>query len=72
MDFIAYEISGGVIGSNLPDYPTFGKFKESQIGFWGLPIFDYDTWARIEHAAFWLGLILAAAIYLTSSPASHP
>jgi hypothetical protein len=66
--FLIAGISGGIIGSNLPDYPSFDKFKDAQLGFWGFKIGPYDMWAHIEHGAFWLGLLSGALIAFLKEP----
>jgi len=61
--FICYllaGICGGIIASNIPEYPSFIKFSQTKIGFWGVKLFKYKTWALIEHLAFWVGTLWIA------------
>ena len=51
-------VSGGVIGSNIPNYSTFKDFDGDLLGFWMFRLYPYRTWAMIEHTAFWLAVIV--------------
>jgi hypothetical protein len=54
-------LAGGVIASTLPERTslkdqTDGFFKK-KTGFWGIEPWSGRAWTRIEHAAFWLGIV---------------
>lgn len=61
-------VCGGVIGSNIPDFISYSTFNESPIGFLGLRIFPAWLWIRLEHLAFWAGLLPIAAMFVLKGP----
>jgi hypothetical protein len=62
--FLVAGICGGVVGSNIPDYPDFDAFNKARIGFWRIPIFKHQVWTTIEHLAFWVGIVPMTVGYL--------
>lgn len=61
-------ISGGVVGSNIPDFTDYTTFNSSKIGFWGIPMFPAWFWIHLEHLAFWAGLLPIAAMFVRHGP----
>lgn len=49
--------AGGIIASTLPECGSLEEFFAARTGFWGVPMFSGRTFTKIEHTAFWLGLI---------------
>lgn len=62
--FLVAVVCGAVIGSNIPEYANWSEFSSAKIGFWGLEIFTYKVWARLEHASFWVGIVPIALIFI--------
>jgi hypothetical protein len=56
-------LSGGVIASTLPECDTLEEFFRSPTGFWGLHWLSGRTWTRIEHTAFWMGVLAGVAAF---------
>jgi hypothetical protein len=57
--FIIAGICGGVVAANIPYHESFKEFEQAWIGPWGAShIFTSRWWMRIEHWAFWLGLVV--------------
>lgn len=59
-------ISGGVIAGNIPHSADFQTFESKKIGPWGLPCWPYAFWANLEHGAFWLGVVTAVVVVVSS------
>jgi len=57
-------ICGGTIASEIPRFSNWDDFAKARIGPWERPIATYVTWGRIEHIAFWIGVITPAVVYL--------
>ncbi|MEM9808162.1 MAG: hypothetical protein AAF959_23085 [Cyanobacteria bacterium P01_D01_bin.56] len=57
--------AGGVIGSHIPNFETFKDFEEAKLGFWGMRLARYRFWAKLEHVAFWMGILWGSYILLT-------
>ena len=62
---------GGVIASCIPEYDSWGVFKEAKIGPWSPELwligrlrFKYIGWATVEHLVFWAGVLYPALTYL--------
>ena len=51
-------LSGGVIATRLPECDTLDIFFKEPTGFWGMEFFKGKTWTRIEHTAFWFGILI--------------
>src|ERR1700730_14156901 len=50
-------LAGGIIASTLPESNRLDDFFTQPTGFWGVHFLTGRTWTRIEHTAFWIGLI---------------
>jgi hypothetical protein len=70
--FMTAGAAGGVIGSNIPNYESMDDFKKADIGPWGLSWLNarmkYENWAHLEHAAFWLGAVVAVFGFVFGPP----
>jgi hypothetical protein len=56
-------VAGGVIASHLPEAGTFSEFEKQRISFlkrWFRR--RYVWWAKVEHRAFWIGILWALAV----------
>ena len=61
-------ICGGVIGSNIPNFKEYATFNRTRIGFWSLRIFPAWVWIKLEHLAFWAGLLPIAVMFILKGP----
>jgi hypothetical protein len=57
-------LAGGVIASTLTHVSSFSAFWNNRQGPWSLAMIRGKYWTWIEHSAFWLSLLLAAASLL--------
>lgn len=62
--FLIAGAAGGIIASSIPDYPNWEAFVSASLGPWGYGWFRYQTWARIEHGAFWIGVLFPTAVFV--------
>jgi hypothetical protein len=67
--FLVAGLCGGVIGSSIPDFADFAAFSTAPIGFWGLKPWTYYWWAKLEHLAFWAGILPITLAFLCKGPA---
>ena len=60
--------AGGVIASNIPEYPTFESFadKTTELKVFGVSTRHYSDFVRLEHMAFWAAVLLASAGFLST------
>ena len=57
--FLIAGVGGATIGSNIPYFEHFEALQKARIGPWRLRLLPYESWSSIEHAAFWLGIMIA-------------
>jgi hypothetical protein len=57
-------LAGGIIASTLPECSSLQEFFDKPIGIWEGKWFFGRTWTRIEHTAFWFGLIVGLLSFL--------
>ena len=57
-------LAGGIIASTLPEKNSLEQFFTQATGFWGVHFLSGRTWTRIEHTAFWVGLIAGLISFL--------
>jgi hypothetical protein len=58
-------LAGGIIASTLPEKDSLNEFFCQRTGFWGVHVLSGRTWTRIEHTAFWAGLIAGLISFAT-------
>lgn len=57
--------AAGAIASNIPEHSTFESFRTNKLKLFVWEIAHYDLLVHIEHAAFWLAIVLAAHTFLS-------
>jgi len=66
--FFVAGLAGAVVGSNIPEHPTYDSYAKTRIGPWGLPLLPYWWWTVIEHGAFWIGVLPLVLGFLWFGP----
>jgi len=69
--FLLAGMFGGIIGSSIPNYSSFEKFAEEDLGPAWIPLIKakYIHLAAAEHFFFWVGLFCATVgILVTYKP----
>jgi hypothetical protein len=57
--FFVAGVCGGVVAASIPYYGSFSLFEQASIGPWGgSRMFPSRWWMRVEHWAFWLGVVI--------------
>lgn len=56
--FLVAGAAGGAIASNIPNYARFADYDAANLNVFGIPSLTYQTWAHVEHGAFWLGIVV--------------
>jgi len=62
--FLVAGAAGGIIASSIPNYADWVPFTSANLGPWGYGWFSYETWARLEHGAFWVGILFPSVTFL--------
>ena len=58
---------GGIIAGHIPEQTSFTEFWEKKIGPWHFKVLRTYWWARAEHLAFWVGILITVVAFLRSS-----
>jgi len=53
-------IFGGLIASSVPYHTDFDEFMKSKLGPWDFKWLEAEQCTHLEHACFWLSLLVAA------------
>lgn len=60
--------AGGVIGSSIPGCRGFSEFWNKSLAPYGIFFLNFKGkhWVALEHSSFWVGIIIATVVFLSS------
>jgi hypothetical protein len=54
LSMLAAGLAGGIVASSCTIFESFDRLWSSKVGPFGLKWLTGETWAKIEHTAFWI------------------
>jgi hypothetical protein len=76
--FLVAGACGGVIAGSIPEHKNWEEFESAALGPFGLDrtwlfhAFNYSFWSKMEHGAFWVGVLMLVWTYRKPRTATNP